>query len=167
MAFFKMPQPQLFWKHALFSYRKMQREVYNLLPVVHFLSALTFVPRCCQECAKTEGEPCGGELGFSGTCEPGLSCQRPGPTPAEGTCAPALPDHPPPTTTSQRTWNALAWTSMWVESELLFTTSRVRVCMCVCVVRASVYVYVSSDTHTRGGQFSSGVAAIPLSLGGY
>ncbi|XP_022904305.1 insulin-like growth factor-binding protein 7 [Onthophagus taurus] len=44
--------------------------------------------KCCQECAKTEGEPCGGELGFSGTCEPGLSCQQPGRTPAEGTCRP-------------------------------------------------------------------------------
>lgn len=123
----------------------MEREAYNLLRVIHFLSALTFVPRCCQECAKTEGEPCGGELGFSGTCEPGLSCQRPGPTPAEGTCAPAFSDHPfsdhpPSTTASQRTWNVLAWTSMWVESELLFTTSRVRVCKCKYAARASVYV---------------------------
>lgn len=44
--------------------------------------------RCCQECARTEGEPCGGDLGFSGTCEPGLSCQQPGPSPSEGTCRP-------------------------------------------------------------------------------
>ncbi|XP_018324453.1 single insulin-like growth factor-binding domain protein-2 [Agrilus planipennis] len=41
---------------------------------------------CCLECARTEGEPCGGELGFSGTCEPGLSCQQPGPSPSEGVC---------------------------------------------------------------------------------
>ncbi|KAK9878352.1 hypothetical protein WA026_021655 [Henosepilachna vigintioctopunctata] len=44
--------------------------------------------RCCQECARTEGEPCGGDLGFSGTCEPGLICQQPGPSPSEGTCKP-------------------------------------------------------------------------------
>ncbi|KAK9737089.1 hypothetical protein QE152_g11047 [Popillia japonica] len=47
-------------------------------------------PMCCKECAKTEGEPCGGELGFSGTCEPGLSCQQPGLTPTEGICRPIL-----------------------------------------------------------------------------
>ncbi|KAL1516939.1 hypothetical protein ABEB36_000768 [Hypothenemus hampei] len=46
--------------------------------------------KCCQECAKTEGEPCGGDLGFSGTCEPGLSCQQPGPTPSEGICRPMM-----------------------------------------------------------------------------
>ncbi|KAJ8966576.1 hypothetical protein NQ317_014488 [Molorchus minor] len=47
---------------------------------------------CCQECAKTEGEPCGGDLGFSGTCEPGLTCQQPGPSPSEGTCRPIIFD---------------------------------------------------------------------------
>ncbi|KAJ8959399.1 hypothetical protein NQ318_022087 [Aromia moschata] len=47
---------------------------------------------CCKECAKTEGEPCGGDLGFSGTCEPGLSCQQPGPSPSEGVCRPIIFD---------------------------------------------------------------------------
>lgn len=55
--------------------------------------------RCCKECAKTEGEPCGGELGFSGTCEPGLSCQQPGPTPTEGICRPILLED------VENTWN--------------------------------------------------------------
>lgn len=32
--------------------------------------------RCCRVCARTEGEPCGGVLGFSGECEPGLFCQQ-------------------------------------------------------------------------------------------
>lgn len=49
--------------------------------------------RCCQECARTEGEPCGGDLGFSGTCEPGLTCQQPGLTPSEGTCRPEIDGH--------------------------------------------------------------------------
>ncbi|KAG5899257.1 hypothetical protein JTB14_035435 [Gonioctena quinquepunctata] len=49
--------------------------------------------RCCQECAKTEGEPCGGDLGFSGTCEPGLTCQQPGPSPSEGLCRPIIFDN--------------------------------------------------------------------------
>ncbi|CAH1119793.1 unnamed protein product [Phaedon cochleariae] len=48
---------------------------------------------CCQECAKTEGEPCGGDLGFSGTCEPGLTCQQPGPSPSEGICRPIIFDN--------------------------------------------------------------------------
>ncbi|KAH1003572.1 hypothetical protein HUJ04_003473 [Dendroctonus ponderosae] len=49
---------------------------------------MDFTYICCEECARTEGEPCGGDLGFSGTCEPGLTCQQPGLTPSEGTCRP-------------------------------------------------------------------------------
>ncbi|KAK4873217.1 hypothetical protein RN001_015246 [Aquatica leii] len=49
--------------------------------------------KCCQECARTEGEPCGGDQGFSGTCEPGLSCQQPGPSPSEGICKPIILDN--------------------------------------------------------------------------
>lgn len=48
--------------------------------------------RCCQECARTEGEPCGGDQGFSGTCEPGLSCQQPGISPSVGICRPIVFD---------------------------------------------------------------------------
>ncbi|KAB0792125.1 hypothetical protein PPYR_14086 [Photinus pyralis] len=49
--------------------------------------------KCCEECARTEGEPCGGDQGFSGTCEPGLSCQQPGPSPSEGICKPIILDN--------------------------------------------------------------------------
>lgn len=57
--------------------------------------------RCCQECARTEGEPCGGDQGFSGTCEPGLSCQQPGLSPNVGICRPIVFD------TGENTWKLL------------------------------------------------------------
>lgn len=56
------------------------------------LISTCFVFRCCQECARTEGEPCGGDQGFSGTCEPGLSCQQPGLSPSVGICRPIVFD---------------------------------------------------------------------------
>ncbi|GLV33742.1 crimpy [Carabus blaptoides fortunei] len=36
------------------------------------------IRECCKVCARTEGEPCGGVLGFSGECEPGLTCNLQG-----------------------------------------------------------------------------------------
>lgn len=42
--------------------------------------------RCCQVCARTFGEACGGPGGFSGTCEPPLQCVSKPPVIGSGIC---------------------------------------------------------------------------------
>uniref|UniRef100_A0A182N3U0 Uncharacterized protein n=1 Tax=Anopheles dirus TaxID=7168 RepID=A0A182N3U0_9DIPT len=41
---------------------------------------------CCKVCARTLGEACGGPGGFSGTCEPPLSCVSKPPVGGSGVC---------------------------------------------------------------------------------
>lgn len=47
--------------------------------------------RCCDVCAKTEGEPCGGPGDFSGTCEPSLQCVSKFPVTDPGVCTGKIP----------------------------------------------------------------------------
>ncbi|XP_053677025.1 cysteine-rich motor neuron 1 protein [Anopheles nili] len=42
--------------------------------------------KCCKVCARTLGEACGGPGGFSGTCEPPLSCVSKPPVGGSGVC---------------------------------------------------------------------------------
>ncbi|XP_035791911.1 cysteine-rich motor neuron 1 protein-like isoform X2 [Anopheles albimanus] len=42
--------------------------------------------KCCKVCARTVGEACGGPGGFSGTCEPPLSCVSKPPVGGSGVC---------------------------------------------------------------------------------
>ncbi|XP_029720455.1 cysteine-rich motor neuron 1 protein isoform X2 [Aedes albopictus] len=48
--------------------------------------------RCCKVCARTFGEACGGPGGFSGTCEPPLSCVSKIPVGGSGICL-DIPTH--------------------------------------------------------------------------
>lgn len=54
--------------------------------LIVFLSPNLKYNRCCRVCAKTSGESCGGQNGFSGTCEPPLQCIQKPSMEQSGTC---------------------------------------------------------------------------------
>lgn len=53
---------------------------------INTLYIINYYFRCCQVCARTFGEACGGPGGFSGTCEPPLQCVSKPPVIGSGIC---------------------------------------------------------------------------------
>lgn len=69
-----------------FNYIRIILIMYEIKFLLSYLCPNLKYNRCCRVCAKTSGESCGGQNGFSGTCEPPLQCIQKPSMEQSGTC---------------------------------------------------------------------------------